>query len=62
MDIKESYQISAIYVVKLRYHLTYFRKNEEKNVYRFPYFIRNKWVKDILIRSKERKEINEKNV
>ena len=31
-------------------------------MYRFPYFIRNKWFKDILIRSKERKEINEKNV
>ena len=31
-------------------------------MYGFPYFIRNKWFKDILIRSKNRKEINEKNV
>ena len=29
-------------------------------MYGFPYFIKNKWVKDILIRSKERKEINKK--
>ena len=29
-------------------------------MYRFPFFIRNKWFKDILIRSKERKAINEK--
>ena len=35
---------------------------EKKKVYGFPYFIMNKWVKDILIRSKERKEINEKYV
>ena len=28
----------------------------------FPYFIRNPWFKDILIRSKGRKEINEKYV
>ena len=31
-------------------------------MYRFPYFIRNKWFKENLIRSKERKEINEKYV
>ena len=29
-------------------------------MYRFPYFIKNKWFKVILIRSKERKEIIEK--
>ena len=31
-------------------------------MYGFPYFIRNQWFKDIFIRSKERKEINEKYV
>ena len=31
-------------------------------MYGFPYFIMNKGFKDILIRSKERKEINEKYV
>ena len=31
-------------------------------MYGFPYFIMNKWFKDILIRSKERKGINEKYV
>ena len=35
---------------------------EKKNMYRFPYFIRNKWFKENLIRSKERMEINEKDV
>ena len=29
-------------------------------MYQFPYLIRNIWFKDILIRSKERKEIKEK--
>ena len=31
-------------------------------MYGLPYFIRNKWFKEILIRSKEWKEINEKYV
>ena len=28
-------------------------------MYRFPYFIRNQWFKDIFIRSKERQGVNE---
>ena len=35
---------------------------EKKNMYGFPYFIRNQRFKDIFIRSKERKEIIEKYV
>ena len=35
---------------------------EKKNMYGFPYFIRNQRCKDIFIRSKERKEIIEKYV
>ena len=30
-------------------------------MYRFPYFIRNQWFKDISIRSKEIKDIKESN-
>ena len=32
---------------------------EKKNMYGFPYLIRNQWFKDIFIRNIERKEINE---
>ena len=35
---------------------------EKKNMYGLPYFIRNQRFKDIFIRSKKRKEINEKYV
>ena len=68
-DIEESYQIPAIPVVKMRYlkkYIFYERGNIKKEkiffFYRFPYFIRNQWFKDIFIRSIERKEINEKYV
>ena len=63
-DIKESYQIPAIFVVKMRYFfkILYERGNimkEKKNMYGFPYFISNQRLKDTFRRSKERKEINE---
>ena len=54
-DMRCVYKILYLNTSSIRF----INEEEKRNVYRFPYFIRNQWFKDISIRSNEIKDTKE---